>query len=75
MGSYYISTKRPEGVCSADVQVSLIVSLQESDVIVTLCLQKTGEKQVISGSTMSQAGEAHRRVEALRVQGPFYADI
>ncbi len=58
MGSYYISTKRSEGVCSTDVQVSLIVSLQEADVIVALGLQRKGrETQFISGSRLTEAGE------------------
>jgi hypothetical protein len=36
--SYYVSTEGPEGVRATDVQVSLIVPLQEADVIVTICL-------------------------------------
>lgn len=54
MSSYYISTKRSEGVCSTGVQVSLVVSLQKADVIVTLCLQGMEKKQLIFGSTVSK---------------------
>lgn len=38
--SYNISTKWFEGVCSTDVEVSLIVPLQEANMVVTLCLQR-----------------------------------
>lgn len=38
-GSYYVGAERPEGVGPAHVQVSLVVSLQKPDVVVTLGLQ------------------------------------
>lgn len=62
LATYYISTKRSEGVCSADVQVSLIEPLQKADVIVTLRLQRADKKkqQVISGTAVSEAGEEHK---------------
>lgn len=39
-GSYYVCTQGSEGVGSAGVQVSLVVSLQKADVIVTLRLRE-----------------------------------
>lgn len=40
VGSYYVCTQGSEGVGSAGVQVSLVVSLQKADVIVTLRLRE-----------------------------------
>lgn len=44
-GSYYVCTQGSEGVGSAGVQVSLVVSLQKADVIVTLRLREEDEEK------------------------------
>ena len=56
--SYHVSAKRSEGVCSTDIQVSLIESLQEADVIVALCLQRTEENRLFLSQQLARATES-----------------
>lgn len=67
---YYISTKRPEGVRSTGVQVGLIVSLQEADVIVTLCLRR-GQKETVVYSSTVRGRKEQTRGNARQLRGEF----
>lgn len=43
--SYYVRAERPEGVGPARVQVSLVVALQEADVVAALGLQRETHRE------------------------------